>query len=198
MTDMTLWFDDQVATRPLTVLVFFRGNWCPFCQGYLKELNGDFLRDLRAIGGEMIGVTAQSSAGAEAAKTDWSLDFDTVSDPSLALANRFTIAITPKAQTPLAGVESEYPNGMSQAGVVVVDQTGKVLLRWAINPNEINGGGALDRPLPPVLWAGLQSALKGDGPVSLEGPRLDPAWLKDNYPDAYALFEAFIAPQYTK
>jgi hypothetical protein len=44
----------------------------------------------------------------------------------------------------------------------------------------INRDGALDRPLPPVLWAALQSALNGDGPVSLEGPRLDPTWLKDN------------------
>ena len=195
MTDLSLWLDDQIASRPLTALVFFRGSWCPFCQGYLKELNSDFLRDLRAAGGEMIAVTAQSLAGAEAAKTDWALDYDAVSDASLALANRFDIAITPKAQTPLAGVEDEYPNGMSQPGVVILDQTGKVLVRWAINPSEMNGGGALDRPLPPVLWAALQSALNGDGPVSLDGPRLDPTWLKDNYPDAYKIFEAFMAAQ---
>jgi peroxiredoxin len=195
MTDISLWLDDQVASRQLTALVFFRGNWCPFCQGYLKELNGDFLRDLRAAGGEMIAVTAQSLAGAEAAKTDWALNYDAVSDPSLALANRFDMAITPKAQTPLAGVEGEYPNGMSQPGVVILDKTGKELVRWAINPSEMNGGGALDRPLPHVLWAALQSALNGDGPVSLEGPRLDPTWLKDNYPDAYKVFEAFMAAQ---
>lgn len=94
----------------------------------------------------------------------------------------------------MAEVEDEYPNGMSQPAVVVLDDEGNVLLRWAIDRNEMNGGGALDRPLPPVLWAALQAAREGE-PVSLEGPRLDPAWLKINYPDAYAIFEAWMASQ---
>lgn len=195
MDNLNTWLDAEIEKRPLTALVFFRGHWCPFCEGYLSELNGDFLRDLRAAGGELFAVTAQSQAGADAAKSDWALDYDVLSDQALTLANRFNIATTPKAQTPLAEIEGEYPNGMSQPGVVILDQAGKALVHWAVNPNEMNGGGALDRPLPPVLWAALKSARNGEGPVSLEGPRLDPAWLKDNYPDAYKVFEAFMAAQ---
>jgi peroxiredoxin len=199
MTDASplSWLDAQLSSRPLTALVFFRGDWCPWCQGYLRELSGPFLRDLRAAGGELIGVTAQSEAGARSAHSAWALDYPVVSDPSLALARRFDIAITPKAQTPLAGVEGEYPHGMSQPGVVILDDTGKILVRWAIDPSEMNGGGALDRPLPPVLWAALKAALAGE-PVSLQGPRLDPAWLKANYPDAYTIFEAWMASASTK
>jgi hypothetical protein len=33
MADFSLWLGDQIALRPLTALVFFRGKWCPFCQG---------------------------------------------------------------------------------------------------------------------------------------------------------------------
>lgn len=189
------WLNEEIKSRPLTALVFFRGNWCPFCQGYLKELNGDFLTDLRKAGGELIGVTAQSASGANAAHADWELDFPVRSDPNNALANRFDIAITAKEKTPLAKVPGEYPNGMAQPGVVILNQAGETLVHWAINPSEMNGGGALDRPLPPVLWAALQSALSGEGSVSLEGPRLDPAWLQANYPDAYKVFEAFLDAQ---
>jgi peroxiredoxin len=191
------WLDAQLSSRPLTALVFFRGDWCPWCQGYLRELNGPFLRDLRATGGELIGVTAQSEAGARNAHSAWGLNYPVVSDPSLALATRFGIAITPKAHTPLAGVDGEYPHGMSQPGVVIVDDTGKILVRWAIDPSEMNGGGALDRPLPPVLWSALKAALAGE-PVRFAGPRLDPAWLKVNYPDAYAIFEAWMASMSAK
>lgn len=190
------WLDKEVRRRPLTALVFFRGEWCPWCQAYLRELGGQFLLDLRAAGGELFGVTAQSAEGADRAKSGWKLDYEIVSDPSVALARRFDIAVTPKAQTPLAEVEGEYPHGMSQPGVVVLDQTGAVLVHWAIDPSEMNGGGALDRPLPPVLWAALQAARQGL-PVSLEGPRLDPPWLKANYPDAFAIFEAWMASQQT-
>lgn len=193
ITDPSQWLDDQIASRPLTALVFFRGAWCPFCQGYLKELNGQFLKDLREAGGELFAVTAQSTAAAEAAKADWGLDYPVLSDASIALAKRFDVAITPKAQSPLAEVPGEYPNGMSQPGVVILDQTGKTLVHWAINPSEMNGNGAYDRPLPEILSAALQSARNGDGPVSLEGPRLDPPWLKANYPEAYKIVEAFMA-----
>lgn len=197
MDNPNAWLDAEIESRPLTALVFFRGNWCPFCQGYLRELDGTFLSDLRAAGGELIAITAQSAGGAESARRDWGLNFPTRSDPSNTLARRFGISITPKEMTPLAGVEGEYPDGMAQPGVVILDQTGTTLVHWAIDPNEMNLGGALDRPLPSVLWAALRSAQNGEGPVSLEGPRLDPAWLRANYPDAYAVFEAVVAERGT-
>lgn len=193
MENPNSWIDAEIKSRPLTALVFFRGNWCPFCQGYLRELSGAFLTDLRADGGELIGITAQSESGAQKAHADWGLAFPVHSDPTNALADRFGIAITPREKTPLAKSPDEYPNGMAQPGVVILDQSGRTLVQWAINPGKSNHNGATDRPLPSVIWAALQSALKGDGTVTLEGPRLDPAWLKANYPDAYAVLEAMMA-----
>jgi len=187
------WLDTEITSRPLTALVFFRGNWCPFCQGYLRELSGAFLSDLRAAGGELIGITAQSESGAEKAHEDWGLTFPVYSDPSNSLADRFGVAITPKENTPLAKSPDEYPNGMAQPGLVILNQAGETLVHWAINPGKANHNGATDRPLPSVIWAALQSALNGDGNVTLEGPRLDPAWLKVHYPDAYSVLEAMMA-----
>jgi peroxiredoxin len=187
------WLEAEIKSRRLTALVFFRGNWCPFCQGYLRELGGTFLSDLRAEGGDLIGITSQSEDGAQKAHQDWGLSFPTHSEPSNTLASRFGIAITPKENTPLAKSPDEYPHGMAQPGVVIVDQNGQPLVQWAIKPGKANHNGATDRPLPSVIWAALQSVLNGDGNVTLEGPRLDPAWLKANYPDAYAVLEAMMA-----
>jgi peroxiredoxin len=192
MSDISQWADEQISSRSITALVFFRGNWCPFCQGYMKELGGEFLENLRAINGDLIAITAQAESGAHAAKVDWQLGYEVVSDPSLELAKRYGIAITPKDEAPHP---EEYETGVSQPGVIILDKAGKVLVSWAIDPAESNGHGALDRPLPPVLWAALQSALNGSDTVSLEGPRLDPEWLQANYPDAYKIFEEWMASQ---
>ena len=41
------------------VLVFYRGNWCPYCSRYLAELS-DALPDIRDAGAELIGVSPES------------------------------------------------------------------------------------------------------------------------------------------
>ncbi len=187
------WLEKTLARHSLTALVFFRGKWCPFCQGYLKELNGPFLDDLQSEGGALYAITADSAKAAADAKAEWGLRYEVMSDPSLTFARRFEIAITPKEETPLAAVPGAYPQGMSQTGVVVMDRLGTVLLHWAVVPSEMTLGGAADRPLPSVLWAALQAARKGAEPVSLDGPRVDPDWLKENHPDAYAIFESYLA-----
>ena len=50
----------EVADHELNVLVFFRGHWCPFCQSYLRELNGDFRTMVEAAGGRMVGITTRN------------------------------------------------------------------------------------------------------------------------------------------
>jgi peroxiredoxin len=49
---------EQLKKGPV-VLVFYRGNWCPYCSRYLKELN-EALLDIRKTGAELIGVSPES------------------------------------------------------------------------------------------------------------------------------------------
>ena len=150
--------DLAVSDHDLTVLAFFRGEWCPFCQAYLRELDGTFRERVVAAGGRLVGVTSQSVEAAQEARENWGLHYDVVSDPSTELAQSFQIDITPKAATPLADHPTEYPNGMSQAGMVVLDRDGAVLYRWAVNPTAANFFGASDRPLPDDVWAAIEAA----------------------------------------
>lgn len=191
--DPTTWLAEQTAQRPLTVLVFFRGDWCPFCQAYLKEMNGAFVEKVRAAGGELVAVTSQSESAADGAKEAWGLSYPVVSDPRNVLARARGAAITPKSETALADHPSEYPEGMAQPAVIALDGEGEVLFRWAIDPSEANLGGASDRPLPMDVWRVIEAALSGEE-RALEGEQvLDPSFLAAHYPEQHATFQAWVA-----
>jgi thiol-disulfide isomerase/thioredoxin len=193
LTNPTAWLDTQLASRPLTVLVFFRGSWCPFCQSYLRELNREFVAQVRAAGGELFAITSHGPDAAAAAHEQWGLTYEAHSEPTNSLAQRFGVSITPKAATPLAGDPAEYPAGMAQPAVIALDGAGNVLFRWAIIPSEMNIGGASDRPLPADIWRVIAAKLAGrDEPLTGER-KLDPAFLAEHYPDQHATFQAFVA-----
>ena len=173
----------ETSDHELSVLVFYRGHWCPFCQSYLRELNGEFRTQVEASGGRMVGITSESAELAAKAKEDWGIGFDVLSDPSTTLAQQFDINITPKAQSPLADHPTEYPNGMSQTGVIVIDRSGDVIYNWAVDPTEVNLHGSSDRPLPAEVWTAIEAHRNGTEPAPTDGRRLDPQFLADNYPE---------------
>jgi peroxiredoxin len=180
----------RISDRPFTVLVFFRGSWCPFCQGYLRELGGTFRKQVEHAGGALIAITSQLDQRVQA---DWELGFDVLSDPENTLALRFGAAITPKEQTPLAGHPTEYAHGMAQPAVVALDINGQVLYRWAIEPAETNLGGASDRPLPAFVWASIEAARQGRPLPAPEDARLDPDFLAAHYPALHKTFVDWVA-----
>ena len=42
-----------------TVKVFLRGDWCPWCSGYLKDFNDKALHKIQELGGNVVGITSQ-------------------------------------------------------------------------------------------------------------------------------------------
>ncbi len=126
-----------------TIKVFFRGDWCPWYNAYLRDFN-PHLDTNKEMGGTLVGVTSQ--AGNQSV-TNNNLNFEVLVDEANVEAKKYDIFITLKEETPLRDVETAYPNGMVQPDVVIKDADGKVLYRWAIAPSEMNLGGASDRPL---------------------------------------------------
>lgn len=51
---------EAIAGKP-TVLIFFRGGWCPFCNRQLAAL-GEHELDLRALGFQILAVSAEPAA----------------------------------------------------------------------------------------------------------------------------------------
>lgn len=163
-----------------TIKVFFRGDWCPWCNAQLRDFD-EALDNVRAMGGEIIAFTAQAG---NQSKSNNNLGFDVIVDEENVEAKRHDIFITPKAESPWADAPDIYPNGMVQPGIVIEDDGGNVLYRWAIVPSEMNIGGAKDRPLVSEIIGALEQILTGDPiPHSFEIMEMD--HLADHHPDMH-------------
>lgn len=60
MDGQTVKLTDAIAGKP-TVLIFFRGGWCPFCNRQLAAL-GEHELDLRTLGFQILAVSAEPAA----------------------------------------------------------------------------------------------------------------------------------------
>lgn len=83
---------DLVAKKP-TVLIWYRGGWCPFCNRHLSALV-DIQDDLKAAGYQMLAIGIdQPSKLPETVKRD-SLNYTLLSDAEAKGAEAFGIAFT--------------------------------------------------------------------------------------------------------
>lgn len=158
--------DEVSSQQNLTVMIFYRGHWCPFCSAHAKELNGEFRKKIEAKGGKLYAVTSEGDDGIKISNDKWGLDYDILSDRSLELAKRYGVFIT-DGKDAHGGVE-KYPDGMSQPAVIAIDKTGKMIFRWAIIPSEMNMGGAVDRPLTKDLLDAIDKAISSKEMVELK------------------------------
>eukprot|EP00954_Amorphochlora_amoebiformis_P025466 1373205-Amorphochlora_amoeboformis.AAC.1 len=123
----------ELKSNDHLALVFYRGHWCPFCAGYLKTIEKEFVPGFKALGGKVIAVTSESEPLAKKAKDTWGTSFVHISDPSNILAEKFGVHITPKEKTFHKDHPTEYPKGMAQPALVVLSDAGKrQLFNWHI------------------------------------------------------------------
>ncbi len=171
-----------------TIKVFFRGDWCPWCNGYLRDFNGH-LDTIRGLGGTVVGITSQIG---NQSKENNGLDFDIQVDAENVEAKKYDIFITPKAETPLADVDGMYEHGMVQPGVVVEDTDGNILCRWAIVPSEMNFGGATDRPLVADIVGALEHIIT-QGSTPGDFGSTDMTYLEQSHPDQHKMVMDYLA-----
>ena len=74
-----------------TVLIFFRGGWCPFCTRHLSELN-EARADLAALGYEMVAVTADPPEALPGVADKNNLGYTLLSDARMQAAEAFGLA----------------------------------------------------------------------------------------------------------
>ncbi|MBI2425989.1 MAG: AhpC/TSA family protein [Candidatus Hydrogenedentes bacterium] len=72
-----------------TVIVFYRGGWCPFCNKHLAEL-GQAQTELQALGYQVVAISPDGTEAA--AKTKEKLAYRIFSDSTLAAAKAFGVA----------------------------------------------------------------------------------------------------------
>lgn len=75
-------------SNPFTIKVFFRGDWCPWCNAYLQDFNKQ-LDTVNKLNGKIIGITSQANNQSAANNN---LNFDVLVDESNVEAKKYGIA----------------------------------------------------------------------------------------------------------
>jgi peroxiredoxin len=126
-----------------SVVVFYRGAWCPYCNIALKSYQRQVLPSLRERGVSLIAVSPQKPDASLSAQETNELEFSVLSDPGNQIATQLGILTHPndgarKSQQALgidvAGSNIDGTDNVAMPTVVLVDPTG--VIRWIdVHPN---------------------------------------------------------------
>ena len=84
--------DAIIAGKP-TVLIFYRGGWCPYCNTPLKELN-DIESNLSELGYQIIAISPDAPEQLAATVDKTEVAYQLYSDSKLAASDAFGITFT--------------------------------------------------------------------------------------------------------
>lgn len=78
---------DLVDEKP-TILIFYRGAWCPYCTRHLAELN-DIKGDVEALGYQIFGITIDQSSKLEVSASKSGGEIEVFSDSKAELIKAY-------------------------------------------------------------------------------------------------------------
>ncbi|RVT98488.1 AhpC/TSA family protein [Mucilaginibacter limnophilus] len=126
----------SVAEKP-TILVFYRGGWCPYCSKQLAGLQ-EIEGDLTKLGYQIIAISTDSPDNLSKSRSKGKLSYTLLSDADLNAAKRFGIAFkSPKSYDKFLPETSGGKNVdklLPVPSVFILSKKGYILFEY-INPN---------------------------------------------------------------
>lgn len=126
----------SVARKP-TILVFYRGGWCPYCSKQLSGLQ-EIDQDLTKMGYQIIAISTDSPKNLSKTMDKQKLSYTLLSDADLSAAKKFGIAFKgPKSYDSFLPETSGGKNVgklLPVPSVFILDKKGNILFEY-INPN---------------------------------------------------------------
>jgi peroxiredoxin len=124
-----------IAEKP-TVLLFYRGGWCPFCNAHLSEIQS-IQSEVIKLGYQIVAISPDSPENLSATDDKDKLDYSLYSDGDGKFIQSLGIAF--KAPEKFAGMLSKSSGGLNEGflpvpSVFVVDTSGKIQFEF-INPD---------------------------------------------------------------
>ncbi len=125
----------SVREGSVTVVVFYRGAWCPYCNITLRTYQLELLPALEERGAQLVAISPQTADGTAQSQTNGALGFTVLSDPGNVLADRFGIVTEPSAHAQEAHTELGFAVSDSNAdatarvpfpSVYVIDRAGRI------------------------------------------------------------------------
>lgn len=124
----------QLAAEKPTVLIFYRGGWCPFCTRHLQSL-ATIQDELAKAGTQVVAISMDSLAKLKTTPDRDKLPYRLLSDSQAKAAKAFGIAFTVDGETIKTyknyGIDLEVASGekhhmLPHPAVYIVDKTGRV------------------------------------------------------------------------
>ncbi len=128
---------EQLKSGPV-VLVFYRGQWCPFCNKQLSALQ-DSLSMITAKGAQLIAVSPEKSENIMKTVEKTKATYSVVSDEKLKIMSAYKVAFELDEATTKAykgyGVDLTVANGangnsLPVPSVFVINKEGKIIYRY--------------------------------------------------------------------
>lgn len=131
-----------------TVMLFVRGNWCPFCSSQVENLSGHY-KDIVDLGARLVLVTPKPLETTRRVAEFFEFEFEFWLDDDLAIARQLGLLLesgVPDKSRKEYGEDTVWPT------TLVVDPTG--IIRYVRLSKII-----ADRPNPKTLLQELRSAV---------------------------------------
>ncbi len=126
----------SVSQKP-TILVFYRGGWCPYCSKQLAGLQ-EIEKDLAKMGYQVLAISTDSPENLTATMGKQKLSYTLLSDADLNAAKRFGIAFKgPKSYDkflPEASGGKNVDKLLPVPSVFILNKKGSILFEY-VNPN---------------------------------------------------------------
>ena len=137
---------EKVLNNKKTILFFYRGGWCPFCNtqmGQLKQIEGQ----LSKLGFQLIGISTDNEQDLQKSIGKNQLDYQLLADFNSVVSQAFGLAFYSSQKTTeryLAAMDLKNPLQKNKAGelrlvlpvpaIYVIDSKGLVQFNY-VNPN---------------------------------------------------------------
>lgn len=131
-----------------TIILFVRGNWCPFCSAQVKSLT-KYYKDIIDLGATLILLTPKPLETTRRVASFFEVEFDFWLDDSLAVTEE--LGLVQKTGVP-GSYEKEYGQDTVWPTALVVDSAG--IIRYTELSKHIS-----DRPDPELLLSELRKTL---------------------------------------
>jgi peroxiredoxin len=113
----------QLTGKP-SILIFYRGNWCPLCMAQLKELVARY-KEISALGIRVAIISPQPHDNTVALAKKFDVKFDFLTDEGNAAAR--ALGIENRNGTPMGMQMFGYENDTVLPTVVITDRDGKIV-----------------------------------------------------------------------
>ncbi len=128
----------ELRKKGPVVVVFYRGNWCPYCSKALARFQ-DSLQYITAKGGQVVAITPEGAAGMAKTVEKTGLQFAILSDEEMKIAKGYKVAFNVDDRTlgryKNAGIDLLETNGQKEAmlpvpAVYIINKEGSVTYRF--------------------------------------------------------------------